>query len=438
MVKIVLVEPGSYAAELGVAAGDQLVRINGVEVGDLIDFHRLLEADSVTVEIWNSAAAELWEFSLRKDPEEGIGLEIEHPGPRQCGNQCVFCFVHQLPKGLRRSLYIKDEDYRFSYLYGSYITLTNSSEADLERIIRDRLSPLYISVHAIDQQVRTGLLGAPVADLAPLLQRLTAHGIELHCQVVLCPGLNDGPVLAQTIEFLAGLMPQVRSLAVVPVGLTAHRQGLPQLRKMSVAEAGAALAQIEAYQEDFLARYGSRFVFPADEIYLLAGRDIPDLESYEDLAQLENGVGLIARFRGQVAEVLLEAEPLDLGRATLVTGELFAGELNSFARRLSLRTAVELDVQVIKNHFFGPDINVAGLITGTDLLMQLRGKDLGGALLLPDVMLKDGAAMLLDDLTPDDLREELGVPVVVVENTPWGVLEGLERCQDGPVEIIRC
>lgn len=339
---------------------------------------------------------------------------------------------------MRRTLYIKDEDYRFSYLYGSYITLTNLNEEDLRRIIDQQLSPLYVSVHAVDELIRKQLLGADVPDIKHILTRLTSAGIELHCQVVLCPGINDRAVLGRTIEFLAELSPQVRSLAIVPVGLTSHREKLPCLRRATPEEAGQCLDQVEAYQARYLNELGTRFVFPADELYLRGGREIPSWESYEDFPQVENGVGLIAQFRQQATEVLLDAEPLDIEKASLVTGSLFEDELQEFVARLTLRTEVELNVVAVENRFFGPSVNVTGLLTGADLIAQLKGKDLGEALLLPDVVTRDDRLMMLDDIDIMQLELELKVPVVVVDSSPWGILEGLEQIADGPVEVVHC
>lgn len=437
MLKIESVAPGSYAAEMGIETGDQLISINGQPINDLLDYYQNIERDRILLEILHHDD-ELWELDLEKHVDEDVGIEVEHPQPRQCGNQCLFCFIHQLPKGMRKTLYIKDEDYRFSYLYGSYITLTNLSEADFRRIIDQHLSPLYISVHAIDPVIRKKLLGGDPPEIAPLIRRLTAAGIELHCQIVLCPGINDGKVLSQTITFLADLMPQIQSLAVVPVGLTNHRDHLPQLKKVSQDDARACLDLILSYQQEYLKTKGSRFVYPADEIYLLAKQAIPNLNEYESFPQIENGVGMIAQFRQQASEVLLDAEPFSLNLVTLVTGYSFVDELSAFVERFSLRTGVKFDTIAIKNTFFGDDITVAGLITGVDLLKQLEGKDLGDGLLIPDVMLKEGEQIFLDDLSVVDLQQQLKSPVIVIDSSPWGILEGLEHLSGDSIEIVQC
>jgi putative radical SAM enzyme (TIGR03279 family) len=435
MVKIESVESGSYAAELGLSAGDWLLSINNNDINDLVDYHRHIETGHFTLDVLHGEG-ELWEFSIEKESQEEFGLQVEHPQPRQCGNQCQFCFVHQLPKGMRRSLYVKDEDYRFSYLYGSYMTLTNLDENDLHRIIGDQLSPLYISVHATEHTLRRKLLGADIPEILPLIERLTTAGIELHCQIVLCPGLNDGDALCQTIEDLARFYPKIISLAVVPVGLTKHRLRLPQLQKVGEKAAFANLEVIHRYQDVFLRQKGSRFVFPADEFYLLAREPLPDFSHYEDFPQIENGVGLIVQFRQQIAEVLAEAEELELNRVTLVTGVSFQSELEQFAHKLAEVMAIELVVIAIDNHFFGPDVTVAGLVTGRDLLAQLGKLDLGDGVILPDVMLKDQGELFLDDVDIGELGEKLKCPVLAVETSPWGILDGLELLAGDGVEII--
>jgi len=435
MLKIESVESGSYAEELGLLAGDRLLSIDGHEIMDLVDYYLRIESRHLLLTVLREND-DLWELDLEKEHSVDIGLTVEHPQPHQCGNQCLFCFVHQLPKGMRQTLYLKDEDYRFSYLYGSYITLTNLSEADLQRIIRDKLSPLYISVHATDHLLREKLLGAKIPKILPLLKRLVSAGIELHCQVVFCPGINDGAALLQTIDDLSSCYPQIVSIAVVPVGLTQYRKKLPQLRKVTRQDAISCLKSIHQYQQNFLLQYGTRFVFPADEFYLLAEQQIPPYADYESFPQIENGVGLIAQFRDQAVEVLPEVEALELDKIIVVTGHLFQSELIKYAERISLRAAVNLQVVAIDNDFFGVDITVAGLITGNDLLQQLKKLSLGDGVLIPDIMLKDGQQLFLDDMNIADIRDSLQVPVIVVESSPWGILEGLELLADGPVEVI--
>ena len=425
MLEIVSIEPGSIAEELDLAAGDALLAVNGQPIGDLVDFLVYQESEDLLLEV-RKADGELWDLELEKDREEPLGLEFDHPVPTQCGNNCIFCFVHQLPRGMRSSLYVKDEDYRFSYLYGSYVTLTNIREEELERIVRQRLSPLYVSVHATDEQLRRRLIGRQGAPILELLQRLTAADIEVHTQIVLCPGINDGVELERTVEDLAALHPGIASLAVVPVGLTGYRQRLPELRPPSMAEAQAILTTLHRFQDRFASEKGSRFVFAADELYLKAGREFPPLEDYEDLAQIENGVGMIPLFRREAAEALAEAEPLRRLAVSTFTGESAGSELSEFTRRLAEKTQTPIALYPLRNEFFGGHVSVAGLLTGRDVLEQLRGRALGEALLVPDVFLRNGEVVCLDDVTLEDLERALEVPVHKIASTPWGLLEGLE------------
>jgi putative radical SAM enzyme (TIGR03279 family) len=436
MVKIEAVSPGGSAALAGLQAGDDLVAINGRNISDILDYFLALDARHLQLEVLRGATP--LQFQLATEEQLDPGLQIEHPEPTHCGNNCPFCFVHQLPRGLRKTLYVKDEDYRFSYLYGSYVTLSNIDQFALQRIIDEQLSPLYVSVHATDENLRTQLLGRESPPIFELLQRLTAASIEIHCQIVVCPGINDGPALRRSIETLYRLAPGIGSLAVVPVGLTRFRDKLPVLRGLTERDAEEVIDMIETCQRQFLEAGGSRFVFAADEIYLRAGRELPDLAAYEELWQLENGVGMVAQFRQEAQEVLQEADPLELQRVTVLTGCSFAPELKAFARRLARRTGVRIDVRPIRNRFFGEQVTVAGLLTGRDLLEQLAGKDLGAALLLPEVMLKDDRDVFLDDLTLTELSERLQVPVVKIAGTPWGVLDGLEELACGATRVVRC
>jgi len=425
MLEIIGVEAASIAEELELEVGDKILTVNGQVINDLLDFQVHTATEELLLEVLKHDG-ELWDLEIEKDADSDMGLHFEHPEPTQCGNNCIFCFVHQLPKGMRRTLYVKDEDYRFSYLYGSYVTLTNVSEADIERIVAQRLSPLYVSVHATDEQLRTRMLGRQGPPILDLLKRLAAAGIEIHTQIVLCPGINDGSELERTIEDLAALFPQIQSLAVVPVGLTGYRQRLPDLRAPTVEEARTVVTTIHQYQQRFLSNCGSRFVFAADELYLKAELDFPPLSSYEELAQVENGVGLIPQFRAEAASALAEAGPLKVASVSTFTGESAKGELARFAVDLAAKTGVEIHLYPVRNEFFGGHVTVTGLLTGKDVLRQLKGKVLGEALLVPDVVLREGDEVFLDDVSLEDLQRELDVRIITVAGTPWGLLEGLE------------
>ncbi|MFA5517277.1 MAG: DUF512 domain-containing protein [Desulfuromonadales bacterium] len=426
MIEIKAVAPAGIGAELELEPGDRLLAINGHPLRDLIDFEVYIHNQDLLLEV-EKRNGELWDLEIEKEAEDNLGLLFDHPEPNQCGNNCIFCFVHQLPRGLRPSLYLKDEDYRFSFLYGSYVTLTNIREEDLQRIIEQRLSPLYVSVHATDETLRTHLLGRPAPPILGLLQRLTAGGIEIHSQVVLCPGINDGPALEKTVEDLFALHPGIRSLAIVPVGLTGHRQRLPELRTPSADEAAAVVHLVHSFQDRFLRDIGQRFVFAADELYLRGGIDFPPVENYEDLAQLENGVGMVAVFRQEAEEVVAEAEKLPSFAVSTLTGESALAEVSRFVQELSTRTGVEITLHPVHNEFFGGHVTVTGLLSGQDIVRQLRGKELGDCLLVPDVMLREGEEVFLDDMTVDELRRELGIPVQIIGSSPWDLLDALEE-----------
>ncbi len=425
MLEILNVESGSIAEELGLQAGDRLLSVNGESVCDLIDYLVAENSEHLLLEI-APASGDIWEVEIEHDSDEPLGLMLPHPEPSQCGNNCIFCFVHQLPRGMRRPLYVKDEDYRFSYLYGAYVTLTNISETDLDRILSKQLSPLYVSVHATDNGLRQQLLGRQAPPILPILQRLIAGGIEVHTQIVVCPGYNDGEPLHQTCSDLIALAPGIKSLAIVPVGLTGHRQNLPELRPLTPAESAEIIGRVEAYQVECLRRLGSRLIFAADELYLNAGIEFPDLASYEDLSQIENGVGLIPQFRSQATDVLLQAVPLDLPAMSLVTGVSAADDVSKFVSKLAEVCGLDLKVHVMENQFFGGHVTVTGLLTGQDLLQQLPGKPLGEILLVPEVMFRENDDLLLDDLSVADLEQKLDVQIEVVAADPWGLWDTLE------------
>jgi putative radical SAM enzyme (TIGR03279 family) len=425
MLEILTVESNSIAEELGVQPGDFLLSINGDPVGDLHDYLVEESNEFLHVELERSDG-ELLELDIEHDSDEPLGLGLPHPDPKQCGNNCLFCFVHQLPRGMRRTLYVKDEGCRFSDLYGAYVTLTNLSEADLQRILKKRLSPLYVSVHATESELRQELLGKRAQDVMPLLRRLVEGGIEIHTQVVVCPGINDGEHLARTCRDLVALAPGIKSLAIVPVGLTGHRQRLPELRIHTRQEAFELAEWVEKQQAELLEQYGTRFLFAADELYLKAEKAFPDLIAYEDLAQIENGIGLIPQFRAHATEVLAAAGRLELPPISFVTGVSAAADIRLFAKRLAEKCNLDLRVHVVENHFFSGHVTVTGLLTGQDLLEQLPADSLGEILLVPDVMLREGEDLFLDGIHIDDLAERLEVQLEVVPADPWGVWDILD------------
>jgi putative radical SAM enzyme (TIGR03279 family) len=429
MLEIINISAGSIAEELGLETGDSLLSVNGVKVVDILDYLLEEPREELLLEV-KKADGEVWELELDHDSDDPLGLELQHPDPRHCGNNCVFCFVHQLPRGMRKTLYVKDEDYRFSYLYGAYVTLTNLSDSDLQRIIEKKLSPLYVSVHATDNGLREKLLGKKAPAIMPLMQQLVDGGIELHTQIVVCPEINDGEALQKTFEDIVSLGPAVKTLAIVPVGLTGHRDKLYSLRVQTRTEAEQLVDWVEQAQQKMLSSRGTRFVFAADELYLKAQKDFPALESYEDLAQIENGVGLIALFRAQAKQALDGLSALSLPQVSLVTAVSASNELKFFIDELSARTGADLHLHVVTNDFFSGQVTVAGLVTGSDVVNQLKNQSLGRVLLIPDVMLREGEDVFLDDVRISDLAEALSVEVEVVPSTPWGIVDMLETLAD--------
>ncbi len=421
------IQPGSIAEELEIEVGDRLVAINGQRLRDIIDFTFYADDEELVLEILKPSG-ERWEAEIERDGDEPLGLVFAPPHPTQCGNKCVFCFVHQLPKGLRPPLYVKDEDYRLSFLYGNYVTLSNIGRDDLDRIIAQRLSPLYISVHATNPALREKLLGrSEILPILDVMRELAAARIVMHTQVVLCPGLNDGEELVRTVRDMADLHPSVQSLAVVPVGLTKHRKGLPALEPVSADYAGAFIRQWQPEADRLARELGAPFLFLADEFYIKSGLPFPPLESYGDLPQIENGIGMIPLFLEEAANVLKRARKGKAVTITVVTGESPYRYLTEFLDGLSVRTGATFRTAAVRNRLFGSSVTVTGLVCGGDIVEELKGAELGDAVLVPDVMLKEGEGVFLDDLSVEQLRETLGVPVVVVESTPAGIAGALRK-----------
>lgn len=425
------VTAGSIAAELDIEPGDTLLMVNGQPLRDIIDYN-YLTADEELLFLLRKGNGDLWEIEFEKEECEALGICFPPPVPASCGNSCVFCFVHQLPPGLRKPLYVKDEDYRLSFLYGNYVTLTNMQSEELDRIREQRLSPLYISVHATDPALREILLGRTgIRPVLEILRELADARITMHTQVVLCPGLNDGAALEKTVADLADLFPFVASLAVVPLGLTRHRRGLPDLRPVSEEFARAFVAAWEPRQRKLEERLGEPFLFLADEFYIKGRVPFPPLDSYGELSQLENGVGMVPLFLAEAEEVLAEAEPLVPDVVTVVTGYSARVFIADFAAKLAARTGVEIRTVPVANHLFGEHVTVTGLVTGGDICTALRDVAVGRALLVPDVMLKEGEGVFLDDMSLNDLAEQLGCRVESFAASPHGLYAELHAIMAG-------
>ena len=429
-VEVAAVRSRSQAAAAGLSAGDRLLAINGHAVRDAIDvqFH----AGDDVLELDVLRAGERRRLRLVRRPGD-LGLELQAPRPGDiatCANKCVFCFIHQLPRGMRRSLYVKDDDYRLSFLHGNYITLSDLPEESLARIVEQRLSPLYISVHATDPALRHRLLGRPrhSAEIMPRLERLARAGIRMHAQVVLCPDWNDGAALERTVFDLAPLAPAVSTVAIVPVGLTRHRERLPALRPLRDDEARSLIATATGWQEQFLGALGTRFVFVGDEVYLQAGTEVPAARAYEGFPIAEDGVGLVRRFEDAFTRAVSGRRTWTAGRpVTVVTGQMYGPRLQALLEPLVAR-GIAASVASIPNDFFGPGIGVAGLLTARDIQRHLSARpELGSAVLVPAVALRDGEGVFLDDATPQELGSALGVPVRVVEPTARGLLDAVLR-----------
>jgi len=403
--RVLSVEPGSVAERIGLKAGDEIQALNGKPLLDVIDF----QFNAATIGRRTTIQTQDRKITFVRREWESFGLEFEPIEPLTCKNQCVFCFVHQNPKNVRRSLHIKDEDYRLSFLFGNYLTLTNVDEAEMQRIIKQRLSPLYISVHATEPELRRQLLGIDDYDgFMAKIERLTKAGIQLHGQVVLCPGLNDGAHLDRTIDDLLKFHPHVASLAIVPVGLTAHRNNLPQLTPFTAEIARQAIAHITPIQRKLKRQIGTPFAFLGDEIYIMAGAEIPPASHYADFPQIENGVGMVRTFLTQFNAALRSRTTGSTKRGTICTGKIFYPYLKDSVDRLGM----DLKTVAVESNFWGPGIGVAGLLTGSDFITALKGNVYGDFVVLPSESMVGDDYLFLDDLTIKDVERELGVPVL--------------------------
>ena len=416
------VAPGSIAEELEIEPGDVLVSVNGQEPEDVFDYRYLMNEEEVLVVI-RKPDGEEWELEIEKEYEDDLGMEFENglmDDYRSCRNKCMFCFIDQLPKGMRDTLYFKDDDSRLSFLQGNYLTLTNMSEHDLEKIIYYKLSPINISFQATNPELRCKMLHNRFAgDVMDKVRRLKEAGIMMNGQIVLCRGVNDGEELDRSIRDLVTLMPELQSVSVVPVGLTRYRDGLYPLEPFTKEDACKVLDLIHSWQEKLLKEYGTHFIHAGDEWYILAERPMPEETTYDGYLQLENGVGMVRLLKEEV-DAYLKKLPGDdrKRRVTIATGELAAPYLREHAASIQKKyPGVEVQVITVKNEFFGGKITVAGLITGQDLVNQLRGKDLGEELLLTTNMLKSDEPVFLDDMTVEQLQTALQIKVSIVESS---------------------
>jgi putative radical SAM enzyme (TIGR03279 family) len=422
------VMPESIAAEVGFSAGDRLVKINGQRPRDTIDYQYLCADEVLELEVLDDRG-KLHRIEIEKDYDEDLGLEFEtalFDGLIQCNNKCPFCFIDQQPPGKRESLYLKDDDYRLSFLYGSYLTLTNLSAKEWERIAQMRLSPLYVSVHATEPEIRSQLLKNNRAGL--ILEQLRwfqSQRLEIHAQVVLCPGINDGAHLDRTLRDLAsfhqGEVPTVASVAVVPVGLTRFRPNLTELTPVTPEIAGIIIDRVEALQQEFGRQLGSTFTWLADEWYLIAGRELPPSEYYEDYPQLGNGVGSIRRFLDEFAAEIADWEVTEISpphTCTWVVGNAVEIAFQPIVKRLNEIPGLTVNLVALASQYWGQQMTVTGLLTGQDLLSSLPSIDLGDRVLIPSVMLKHDEAKFLDDVTIEEVSRQLQIPLLAVNGIP--------------------
>ncbi len=423
MVEIEAVAAGTVAERAGLRPGDRVARINGAAVRDVLDFHFQASGEDVLeFHVVRGALTELVRF-VRPEGEE-LGLSLVPDRIRLCGNECVFCFIDQNPDGLRKTLYVKDEDYRLSFLHGNFVTLTNMKEWEIRRVVEQRLSPIYLSVHSTNPETRRRLMQSRrERDIGPILDYFRDHDIVMHTQVVLCPGINDGDDLEGTIRDLAAYYPAVQSLAIVPLGMTDHREGLVELAPVTPEVADRVVTSVEAHHRRFRREWGVGFIYLGDEWYRKLGRPVPPETHYDGYPQLENGIGMTRNFLNRLARQrrVLPRTPNDSPRRiTIVTGALFRPILEPALRARLERTGESTDVEVVgvENEFFGRSVTVAGLLVGRDIARTLRGRDCGDLVLIPPATLNDDG-LFLDDMTLENLAAEVGVPVQAGFRDRW-------------------
>ncbi|MDD6021872.1 MAG: DUF512 domain-containing protein [Acutalibacteraceae bacterium] len=430
-VRIKSVDKNSIAQRHRIEAGWILEKINVHEINDVLDYQFYLKESTLALQMLDDSGKRRY-IIIRKNADDDIGLNFETylmDSQHHCKNKCIFCFIDQLPRGMRDSLYFKDDDSRLSFLFGNYITLTNLTEHDVDRIIEMHISPVNISVHTMNPKLRVEMMKNPNAGKSlDIIYRLAEAGIKMNTQLVLCPGINDGKELEYSLEQLGKLYPQVQSIAAVPVGLTKHREGLCKLELYNKQTAGEVIDIIECFADHFQYFHKTRLAFAADEFYLKAERKIPEASYYEDFPQIENGVGLWASLRSEFYSALEgDSGELSLGgerRISLATGVAAYPLLTELSRAAEKKfSGLHIDVREIKNEFFGENITVAGLIVGQDLVKQLKGTNLGEELLIPSVMLRHERDMFLDSMTLDEVQSKLGVKMTVCDVDGYELLD---------------
>lgn len=415
------IEKGSIAEELGLTPGDELVSINGTEIIDIFDYEYLVKDEYLNILV-RKPDGEEWELEIEKDYDEDLGIIFDDgimDSYRSCRNKCIFCFIDQMPPGMRKTLYFKDDDARLSFLQGNYITLTNLSDEEVDRIIFYKLSPINISVHTTNEELRCKMLNNRFAGRSlAIMKRLKEAGITMNGQIVLCKGWNDKEELEKTIHDLSAFIPEMQSVSVVPVGLTKYREHLTPLEKFTADDSKEVIETVRRWQNIFIQYYNTRFVYAADEWYINAGLPIPDEKEYEGYPQLENGVGMIRSFMDEFYGYLnkLKGDKREK-EISVATGVLASPYISRMVKDLTDKFPnIKINIYTIENDFFGKDITVVGLLTGRDIIRQLEGKNLGKALLLPDVLLRHGENVLLDDITTEDIEIALQTNICIVKS----------------------
>lgn len=424
------VEAGSIAWELDIEPGDKLLKINNAVIEDIFDYQYLVHDEELVLLI-EKPDGEEWELEIEKEYGEELGMEFDQglmDEYHSCRNNCVFCFIDQMPEGMRDTLYFKDDDSRLSFLQGNYITLTNMTDKDVERIVKYHLGPINISIHSMNPELRCKMLHNRFAGEAlKKIDILYEGGIEMNGQIVLCPDLNDGEELEYSIQEMSKYFPNLQSVSIVPVGLTKYREKLFPLRTFTKDEAKEVLRTIHRWQEKFYKEYGQHFIHAGDEWYILAEESFPEEEQYDGYLQLENGVGMLRLLLNEFQEAMDEVDGDERkGHITVVTGTLMYPIIEQLVEKVRRKYPnLRIDVVAIENKFFGKEITVTGLMTGQDIIAQLKGRELGEYILLPINVLRTGEDVFLDDITLDEVKEALQVKVDIVKSSGYDLRDSI-------------